>query len=65
MLTDRTVVAACSIAATWGVSFYTYKSFYGSYLQVVYRLSVAQAGYVTSMFNLVSAFWGVPLGLLF
>jgi len=33
--------------------------YYSSYLQVVFGVSVAKAGYITNIFNIVSCAWGV------
>ncbi|KAF2012866.1 putative siderophore-dependent iron transporter [Aaosphaeria arxii CBS 175.79] len=53
-LTDRTVVAACLIDATYQISYYCWNGYFLSFLQVVCNLSVSQAGYVNSTFQVVS-----------
>lgn len=53
-LTDRTVVAACLIDATYQVSYYCWNLYFTSFLQVVCNLSVSTAGYVNSTFQVVS-----------
>lgn len=53
-LTDRTVVAACLIDATYMVSYYCWNSYFTSFLQVVCNLTIAEAGYVNSTFQVVS-----------
>ncbi|SMR63100.1 unnamed protein product [Zymoseptoria tritici ST99CH_3D1] len=53
-LTDRTVIACCLIDATYQVSYYCWNSYFTSFLQVVSNLSVAEAGYVNSTFQVVS-----------
>ena len=53
-LTDRTVIGACLIDATYMVSYYCWNSYFTSFLQVVCDLSVAEAGYVNSTFQVVS-----------
>lgn len=53
-ITDRTVVAACLIDATYQVSYYCWNSYFTSFLQVVCNLGVAEAGYVNSTFQVVS-----------
>lgn len=53
-LTDRTVIAACLIDATYQVSYYCWNSYFTSFLQVVCNLSVSTAGYVNSTFQVVS-----------
>ncbi|KJX92723.1 hypothetical protein TI39_contig5830g00005 [Zymoseptoria brevis] len=53
-LTDRTVIACCLIDATYQVSYYCWNSYFTSFLQVVSNLSVTEAGYVNSTFQVVS-----------
>jgi hypothetical protein len=36
---------------------------YSSYLQVVFNLSVARAGYITNIFNIVSCTWAIVISL--
>lgn len=53
-LTDRTVIGACLINATYQISYYCWASYFTSFLQVVSNLSVVEAGYVNSTFQVVS-----------
>ncbi|KAL4804741.1 siderophore iron transporter mirB [Aspergillus unguis] len=53
-LTDRTVLGACLIDATYQMSYYCWNSQFNSFLQVVSNLGVAEAGYVGSTFQVVS-----------
>ncbi|KAJ4351368.1 uncharacterized protein N0V89_006708 [Didymosphaeria variabile] len=53
-LTDRSVIGACLIDMTYQVSYYCWNSYFTSFLQVVCNLSVAEAGYVNSTFQVVS-----------
>lgn len=53
-LTDRTVVGACLIDFTYQVSYYCWNRYFTSFLQVVCNLTVAEAGYVNSTFQVVS-----------
>lgn len=39
--------------------------YYSSYLQVVFGLSVAKAGYITNIFNIVSCTWAVAISFAF
>jgi len=39
--------------------------YYSSYLQVVFDLSVAKAGYITNIYNLVSCTWAVIISFAF
>jgi hypothetical protein len=43
----------------------SYKSYYASYLQVVFGLSVARAGYICNIFNIVSCTWAVLISVAF
>ncbi|KAI6082326.1 putative transporter [Hypoxylon rubiginosum] len=53
-LTDRTVIGACLIDMTYQISYYCWDSYFTSFLQVVSNLTVAEAGYVNSTFQVVS-----------
>ncbi|KAF9895316.1 hypothetical protein FE257_000220 [Aspergillus nanangensis] len=53
-LTDRTVLGACLLNMTYQVSYFCYASYFPSFLQVVYELDVATAGYVSNTFSVVS-----------
>lgn len=54
ILVDRTVLGACLLDMTYQVSYYCYASYLSSFLQVVYELDVASAGYVANTFSAVS-----------
>lgn len=53
-LSDRTVLGACLLDMTYQVSYYCYASYLSSFLQVVYELDIASAGYVANTFSAVS-----------
>ncbi|KAJ5963378.1 Major facilitator superfamily domain general substrate transporter [Penicillium vulpinum] len=53
-LTDRTVLGACLLNMTYQVSYYCYGVYLPSFLQVVYNLDVATAGYVGNTFSIVA-----------
>ncbi|KPM42786.1 Siderophore iron transporter mirB [Neonectria ditissima] len=53
-LLDRTVVGACLLDATYQISYYCWALYFTSFLQVVNDLSVAEAGYISNTFNVVS-----------
>lgn len=53
-LTDRTVAGACLLNMTYQISFSCYGIYLPSFLQVVYELDVAEAGYVGNTFSAVS-----------
>jgi len=54
LLTNRTVVGACLLDATYQISYYCWANYFTSFLQAVNDLTVAQAGYVSSTFDVVS-----------
>ncbi|KAH6988230.1 putative transporter [Ilyonectria sp. MPI-CAGE-AT-0026] len=53
-MTDRTVIAACLIDMTYQASYYCWASYFTSFLMVVNNLTIAEAGYVNSTFQIVS-----------
>lgn len=55
-MTDRTVIGACLINATYQISYYCWNNLFTSFLQVVNDLSIANAGYVNNTFTVVSGF---------
>ncbi|KUI67014.1 Siderophore iron transporter mirB [Cytospora mali] len=60
---NRTVTGACCLAAILYFSFYSWDLYYMSFLFVVYNLNVAQAGYMTEIYNVGSTFWAVIFGV--
>jgi len=54
LLTNRTVIGACLLDATYQISYYCWANYFTSFLQVVNDLSVAEAGYVSHTFDVVS-----------
>lgn len=63
LLKDRTVLGACILAATVFISFYCWDGYFYSYAQVVYGLSLSEAGYLLNTYSIGSCFWGVVFGL--
>jgi hypothetical protein len=53
-LTNRTVMGACLLDATYQLSYYCWNNYYTSFLQVVNDLTLAEAGYVNNTFDVVS-----------
>ncbi|OTB00205.1 hypothetical protein M426DRAFT_47614, partial [Hypoxylon sp. CI-4A] len=64
LLTSRTVIGACLLDLTYQVAYYCWNSYFSSYLQVVYGLSISTSGYIGGIFDIVSAFWLIPAGYL-
>ncbi|KAI9164073.1 Siderophore iron transporter mirB [Paramyrothecium foliicola] len=54
LLRDRTVIGAFMLDGTYQVSYYCWNNYFTSFLQVVNNLTVAEAGYVSSTFDVVS-----------
>lgn len=57
LLANRTVIGACLIDATYQISYYCWYDYFTSYLQVVFGTSLATAGYISSIFDVVSGVW--------
>lgn len=63
LLTDRTVLGACCLAAILFVSFFIWNSFFTSFLQVVQNLSITHAGYIESIYSVGACFWWLVVGV--
>ena len=64
LLVNRTVVGACLIDITYQISYYCWNSYFTSYLQVVNNLTLAEAGYVGSTFDVLSGILLLSIGFL-
>ncbi|WVR05499.1 hypothetical protein IAU60_002517 [Kwoniella sp. DSM 27419] len=64
LLTSRTLLGACLIDIFYQISYGCYASYFTSFLQVVYQTSVAEAGYISSIFDVVSGVWLIGVGFL-
>jgi hypothetical protein len=53
-LTNRTVIGACLLDATYQLSNYCWSQYFQNFLQVVNDLSIATSGYVVNTFDVVS-----------
>lgn len=53
-LWNRTVLGACLLDATYQLCYYCWDGYFTSFLQVVNDTSVAEAGYISSIFDIVS-----------
>ncbi|KAH7135230.1 siderophore iron transporter mirB [Dendryphion nanum] len=65
LMKDRSVIGAALLGANTWLAFYSFKMYYSSYLQVVFQLSIAKAGYVTNIYNIVSCTWALIISLAF
>lgn len=64
LLTSRTVIGACLLDLTYQIAYYCWASYFTSFLQVVYNVSLTQAGYIGAIFDLVSPVWLLGAGFL-
>ncbi|CAO3599335.1 unnamed protein product [Absidia cylindrospora] len=64
LLSDRTVIGACLLNATYQISYYCWANYFTSFLQVVNDLSLAEAGYVGNTFEVVSGILLIGVGFL-
>lgn len=63
-LTDWTVIGACLLDATYQLSYYCWNSYFTSFLQVVDGLAIAEAGYVSNTFDVVSGVLLIGVGFV-
>lgn len=64
LLLSRNVLGACLLDATYQIAYYCWNSYFSSYLQVVYGLTLSQAGYIGGIFDVVSGVWLLVVGVL-
>lgn len=63
-LYNRTVLGACLLDATYQLCYYCWDNYFTSFLQVVNDLTVAEAGYVSNTFDVVSGVLLIFVGIL-
>ncbi|KAI9488892.1 major facilitator superfamily domain-containing protein [Zychaea mexicana] len=64
LISDRTVIGACLLNATYQISYYCWYNYFSSFLQVVNNLTLAEAGYVGNTFDVVSGVLLLIVGFL-
>ncbi|KAL4910047.1 hypothetical protein BDW74DRAFT_144316 [Aspergillus multicolor] len=64
LLASRTVLGACLLGTSYQIAYYCWNEYYTSYLQVVYGTSISTAGYISSIFNVISGIWLLAVGFL-
>lgn len=64
LLANRTVIGACLLDLTYQISYYCWNSYFTSFLQVVNNLTLAEAGYVSDTFDVVSGVLLLGVGVL-
>lgn len=62
ILRSRTVMGACALDVCYQVSYYCWLSYYTSFLQVNSGVSLEVAGYISSIFDVVSGIWLFVVG---
>lgn len=63
-LLEPTILGSCLLYGVMFLSVMCWNGMYGSYLQVVHRLSVQHSGYILNSFSLTSSVFATPIGLL-
>lgn len=63
LLTDKTLLIVYGICVLFLFSNSAYQSYFVSYLQVVYDLSVSHAGYIDGVSSVVSGIWKLLIGV--
>ncbi|PKY00817.1 siderophore iron transporter mirB, partial [Aspergillus campestris IBT 28561] len=63
-ISDRTVIGACLLDATYQISYSCWANYYTSFLQVVNDLTLAESGYVMNTFDVVSGVLLLIVGFL-
>ncbi|KAL4777459.1 major facilitator superfamily domain-containing protein [Aspergillus nidulans var. acristatus] len=64
LLASQTVLGACLLGTSYQIAYYCWNEYYTSYLQVVYGTSISTAGYISSIFNVISGIWLLAVGFL-
>ncbi|TGO86955.1 hypothetical protein BPOR_0264g00130 [Botrytis porri] len=64
LLANRTVIGACLLDLTYQISYYCWNSYFTSFLQVVNNLTLAEAGYVSDTFDVISGILLLGVGVL-
>ncbi|WPH00658.1 Hypothetical protein R9X50_00348800 [Acrodontium crateriforme] len=63
-LTNRTVLGACLLDATYQIAYYCWNSYFTSFLQVVNDVSITSAGQIDNIFDIVSGVLLLFVGVL-
>ena len=64
LLINPTVLGSCLLIALLYTSVYCWDLYFNAYLQVVFGLSVSNAGYIANIFQLGTVFWGMITGII-
>jgi nitrate/nitrite transporter NarK len=63
-LKEPTIFGSCLLYGVMFLSVFCWNAYFNSYLQVVHRLSIQNAGYILNSFSLTSAVFGPLIGML-
>ncbi|KAH8668492.1 major facilitator superfamily domain-containing protein [Xylariales sp. PMI_506] len=64
LLASRNVAGSCLLSVVLFVAYYSWDSYYSSYLQVVHGLTITEAGYIDHIYGFGSCIWAVVVGYL-
>lgn len=64
LLWDRTVLGACIMSSVMFIASRCWSSYFQSHLQVVFGLSIKDAGWIGNIYNLGSCSWSFVVGYL-
>lgn len=64
LLVNRTVLGACLVDFVYQIAYYCWGSYFTSFLMVNYDVSISAAGYILSIFDVVSGVWLLGVGFL-
>ncbi|KAJ5111024.1 hypothetical protein N7532_001559 [Penicillium argentinense] len=64
LLSDRTVIGACLLDATYQLCYYCWNGYFTSFLRVVNDITIAESGYVANTFDVVSGVLLLGVGFL-
>ncbi|KAL4778521.1 major facilitator superfamily domain-containing protein [Aspergillus varians] len=64
LLFNPTILGACILSAILFTSFWSWNSFFGSYLQVAHDLSITNASYVVQLYTVCSVLASIAVGAL-
>lgn len=62
LLTDRTILGSCLLTGFRFASFYCWNAYLVSHLQVVFQLSIKDAGYIASIYNIGNCIFSILTG---
>lgn len=63
LLLSRTIIGTCLLDMSYTIAYYCWNVYFSEYLQVVYNRSLADAGYIGNIFDVVNGVWLFGVGL--